>query len=106
MFSNAHYVGYVEDGESVEAIMKKFEELERIQQEFSSKVEIKEEEEKVQPEEKNFTQEQLEEVFKRTSSFTVKSATIDTTFVDDLDALDLWQVEYHKNDTNEIYEEE
>jgi hypothetical protein len=96
----------VEDGESVEAIMKKFEELERIQQEFSSKVEIKEEEEKVQPEEKNFTQEQLEEVFKRTSSFTVKSATIDTTFVDDLDALDLWQVEYHKNDTNEIYEEE
>jgi hypothetical protein len=107
LFSNAHYVGYVEDGESVEAIMKKFEELERIQQEFSSKVEIKEEEEeKVQPEEKNFTLEQLEEVFKRTSSFTVKSATIDTTFVDDLDALDLWQVEHHKNGTNELYEEE
>ncbi|CAO3610880.1 unnamed protein product [Mucor hiemalis] len=32
--SNAHYVGYVEDEESVEAIMKKFEELERIKKNF------------------------------------------------------------------------
>ncbi|KAI8883413.1 hypothetical protein K501DRAFT_219299, partial [Backusella circina FSU 941] len=113
--SNAHYVGYVEDEESVEAIMKKFEELERIQQEFSTKVDIKEDdvvEEEMEEEiavdevENKFTQEQLEEVFKRTSSFTVKSATIDTSFVDDLDALDLWQVEYHDNDTNEFYEED
>ncbi|CAO3646133.1 unnamed protein product [Cunninghamella blakesleeana] len=36
MASNIHYVGYVEDEESVEAIMKKFEELDRIQKEFSA----------------------------------------------------------------------
>ncbi|KAJ2295102.1 hypothetical protein IWW55_005554, partial [Coemansia sp. RSA 2706] len=35
--SNQYYVGYVEDDESVDAIMKKFEELERIEKEFSAK---------------------------------------------------------------------
>ncbi|KAJ2707608.1 hypothetical protein FB645_000585 [Coemansia sp. IMI 203386] len=35
--SNHYYVGYVEDDESVDAIMKKFEELERIEKEFSAK---------------------------------------------------------------------
>lgn len=34
--SAAWYVGYAEDGESVEAIMKKFEELERMQQELAA----------------------------------------------------------------------
>src|SRR5436305_1762284 len=34
--SNIHYVGYVEDEESVEAIVKKFEELERIEHEFAA----------------------------------------------------------------------
>ncbi|KAI8374007.1 hypothetical protein EDC96DRAFT_10343 [Choanephora cucurbitarum] len=111
--SNAHYVGYVEDGESVEAIMKKFEELERIQKEFSSlKVEQPAEEETPDTQDtvmepvSEFTQEQLEEVFKRTSAFTVKSATIDTSHVMDLDALDLWQIEYNDNSTNEIVEED
>lgn len=128
--SNAHYVGYVEDGESVEAIMKKFEELERIQQEFSSlhvqpngeasssgsnipaevepKVEDEEMTEVGTPDlvKAQFTQEQLEEVFKRTSAFTVRSATIDTSTIEDMDALDLWQVEYKDGSTSEFYEEE
>ena len=33
--SEAWYVGYTEDSESVEAIMKKFEELDKLQQEVS-----------------------------------------------------------------------
>lgn len=113
--------------------MKKFEELERIQEEFSSlQVQNKEEpgnstSENIDENKENinqnedeemtdvltnedkkaqFTQEQLEEVFKRTSAFTVKSATIDTSLVEDMDALDLWQVEYKENSTSEFYEEE
>lgn len=111
--------------------MKKFEELERIQQEFSTlNVENKEqasgsshanpeenkenidlnEDEEMSEASSNvkaqFTQEQLEEVFKRTSAFTVRSATIDTSLVEDMDALDLWQVEYKENNTSEFYEEE
>ncbi|KAG2195237.1 hypothetical protein INT47_007966 [Mucor saturninus] len=131
--SNAHYVGYVEDGESVAAIMKKFEELERIQQEFSS-LHVQpvaegtstssegENKENIQGEDQDeamtdvsstpdhiksqFTQEQLEEVFKRTSAFTVRSATIDTSTIQDMDALDLWQVEYRDGSTSETYEED
>ncbi|KAI8971127.1 hypothetical protein BDB01DRAFT_854975 [Pilobolus umbonatus] len=115
--SNAHYVGYVEDEESVEAIMKKFEELERIQQEFSS-LQVKSKEETVDvvmsdiiddghliPKD-HFTEEQLEEVFKRTSAFTVKSATIDTSAIEDMDALDLWEIEYKDSSTTEFYEED
>ncbi|EIE92517.1 hypothetical protein G6F46_009701 [Rhizopus delemar] len=99
--SSAHYVGYVEDGESVEAIMKKFEELERIEKEFSA-LQMDTVEEEIAT--NNLTEEQLEEVFKRTSAFTVKSATIDTDTIEDLDALDLWEIEYKDGDTNEFYE--
>lgn len=101
--SSAHYVGYVEDGESVEAIMKKFEELERIEKEFSA-LQMDTVEEEIAT--NNLTEEQLEEVFKRTSAFTVKSATIDTDTIEDLDALDLWEIEYKDGDTNEFYEPE
>lgn len=119
-YSNAHYVGYVEDEESVEAIMKKFEELERIQKEFSG-LQVKATEEPEQDKENvdaemidaieskedlGLTQEQLEEVFKRTSAFTVKSATIDMDQIEDLDALELWQIEYKDGSTAEFYEEE
>lgn len=133
--SNAHYVGYVEDEESVEAIMKKFEELERIQQEFSTlnmqpptsseeaggssskAMESEDNKENIQHEDEEMsefmsdikpqmTQEQLEEVFKRTSAFTVKSASLDTDSIEDLDALDLWQVEQQDSSTTEFYEEE
>lgn len=113
--------------------MKKFEELERIQEEFSS-LQVKNNEETSTADNENMdenkgdvnqnedeemtdafanekikaqlTQEQLEEVFKRTSAFTVKSANIDTSLVEDMDALDLWQVEYKENSTSEFYEEE
>lgn len=135
-FSNAHYVGYVEDEESVDAIMKKFEELERIQNEFSSlKVDtpsagessgsndiskrntrsIASEKEDTtmleapldnSTESSGLTQEQLEEVFKRTSAFTVQSATIDTSQIENMDALEVWQVEFKENNTDEFFEEE
>ncbi|KAI9226676.1 MAG: hypothetical protein DHS80DRAFT_32484 [Piptocephalis tieghemiana] len=104
--SAAHYVGYVEDEESVEAIMRKFEELERIQQELSLNKEdtpmipaekstlVEGGEDKASGEGTNppiaqenegdvpsgggkqaeLTEEQLEEVFRRTSSFTLLSA--------------------------------
>ncbi|EPB84207.1 hypothetical protein HMPREF1544_08999 [Mucor circinelloides 1006PhL] len=114
--SNAHYVGYVEDNESVEAIMKKFEELERIQQEFTSSHQQASETPLEQLEEHGrdqdtliddpLTQEQLEEVFRRTSAFTVKSASLDPNYVVDMDALDLLQVEYRNNNTNEFIEED
>ncbi|KAI9485429.1 MAG: hypothetical protein EXX96DRAFT_533779 [Benjaminiella poitrasii] len=112
--SNAHYVGYVEDEESVEAIMKKFEELERIQKEFST-LQVNNEstvDQDVQMTEiaeepvdnAQLTEEQLEEVFKRTSAFTVKTVTIDTGDFEDLDALELWQIEYKDGSTTEFYE--
>ncbi|CAG8785036.1 4855_t:CDS:2, partial [Dentiscutata erythropus] len=105
---NALYVGYVEDDESIEAIMKKFEELERIREEmgitkqnesnseFDSPVNLQETE--------GLTQEQLEEVFRRTSSFTVKSATFAPN-LDEVDDLDFWRIEMEDGNTAE-YEEE
>ena len=85
--SSAHYVGYVEDDETPEAIMKKFEALERVQQAMTQ-----------QPpaggdggaaggaaggeaDVKQLTEEQLQEVFKPTSVFTVKSATAGPEFL-------------------------
>ncbi|KAI8144119.1 hypothetical protein BJV82DRAFT_608353 [Fennellomyces sp. T-0311] len=117
--SNVHYVGYVEDEESVEAIMKKFEELERIQNEITSSPAPEEEtnKENISMADDNsdnspapggqqpLTEEQLQEVFKRTSAFTVKSAMMDT-HEEDMDALELWQVEFHENNTDEIFEED
>ncbi|SAL95162.1 hypothetical protein [Absidia glauca] len=133
--SNTHYVGYVEDEESVDAIMKKFEELDRIQREFQSMA--------VEPQSNNattetstslvsdatsnqtsdqqtgtsmakdggdqqqgMTEEQLEEVFKRTSSFTVKSAMMDIVAAEDMDAMELWQVDFQDANTDVAFEEE
>ncbi|RKP38181.1 hypothetical protein BJ085DRAFT_15323 [Dimargaris cristalligena] len=101
-FSNAHYVGYVEDDESVDAIMKKFEELERIQQQFASqatKSNLGSSSTNAPP---PLTQEQLEEVFRQTSSFTVKTATID---IDDYDESEWWKAEMEDADTTEYIEE-
>ncbi|ORY93520.1 hypothetical protein BCR43DRAFT_497075 [Syncephalastrum racemosum] len=119
--SNVHYVGYVEDEESVEAIMKKFEELERIQKEVNESpvrnaVDNKENitddtdspmsgKDSTPVESQPLTEEQLQEVFKRTSAFTVKSATMEST-VDDMDALELWQIEFRENNTDELFEED
>lgn len=110
--------------------MKKFEELERIQREFSSNQEGSERinshadspqiqlDQQQQHDEDYFaelneldednqlTQEQLEEVFRRTSAFTVKSASLDPEHIVDMDALDLLQAEYCNNNTTEFIEEE
>lgn len=105
--SNALYVGYVEDDESIEAIMKKFEELERIREEMGIKKhnESNSEFDPVNLQEtEGLTQEQLEEVFRRTSSFTVKSATFAPNF-DEVDDLDFWRIELEDGNTAE-YEEE
>ncbi|KAI8338457.1 hypothetical protein BC941DRAFT_469566 [Chlamydoabsidia padenii] len=134
--SNVHYVGYVEDEESVDAIMKKFEELERIQQEFSSMAVAKKEESSkstntgeatastsgdttqssdqqgtktdntIDDNNEGMTEEQLEEIFKRTSAFTVKSAMMDLVAADELDALELWQVDFKDANTDVAFEED
>ena len=79
--SASHYVGYVEDDESVDAIMKKFEELERIQRQsrpslssaLPSDADHAMQENTVDGPISNngLTDEQLEEVFKHTSAFTI-----------------------------------
>ncbi|KAJ2725202.1 hypothetical protein GGI07_001464 [Coemansia sp. Benny D115] len=141
--SNQYYVGYVEDDESVDAIMKKFEELERIEKEFSAKKksvaeasgssipgtpgstangpvgdgaamaesttvkqEISDEalaaslQEMADSEsgengqdESNMTMELLEEVFKRTSAFTVRGAMLDSFDLEAMDDIELWEAE-------------
>ena len=77
--SSTHYVGYVEDDETPEAIMKKFEALERVQQAQagggSGGGEGGGEAGPSAPTaDAGLTEEQLLEVFKQTSVFTVKSA--------------------------------
>ncbi|KAJ9072119.1 hypothetical protein DSO57_1030510 [Entomophthora muscae] len=97
--SSSHYVGYVEDGESITAIMKKFEELERLKEEAAQGIVAKSDEDSdgvfglnhmldeprkpvknstPKPTNKELTQEQLEELFIRTSCFTLESADAQT----------------------------
>ncbi|KAJ1960594.1 hypothetical protein GGI12_003718 [Dipsacomyces acuminosporus] len=140
--SNQYYVGYVEDDESVDAIMKKFEELERIEKEFSAKKKAIAEAsgssipgtpaptnsgnlgdaESVAEGSENgantagsapsgaiadtdggdqisgmndegMSAELLEEVFKRTSAFTVKGAMLDEIDLEVMDDIELWEAE-------------
>jgi D-Tyr-tRNAtyr deacylase len=56
--SSAWYVGYTEDTESVESIMRKFEELEKMKQDLPQEDTV-------------LNQSQLEYLFVRTSAFTV-----------------------------------
>ncbi|KAJ2162590.1 hypothetical protein GGF46_000593 [Coemansia sp. RSA 552] len=131
--SNQYYVGYVEDDESVDAIMKKFEELERIEREFSAKKGAAEgpasaaapadpsgpassaaatpaetsdaaadqvsaaqaaiDAASAQAAENNMSAELLEEVFKRTSAFTVRGAMMDELDLEVMDDIELWQAE-------------
>ncbi|KAK9761102.1 hypothetical protein K7432_014236 [Basidiobolus ranarum] len=125
--SAAHYVGYVEDNESVEAIMKKFEELEKIQTEIAkskahqtvNEVETVDVSSDIAsgasevvvtdlPEtkiEQGLTEEQLEEVFKQTSVFTVKSVGTNED-IDAVDDLEIWRMEMVNGDTAEFEEED
>ncbi|KAJ1813019.1 hypothetical protein LPJ56_000389 [Coemansia sp. RSA 2599] len=138
--SNHYYVGYVEDDESVDAIMKKFEELERIEKEFSAKkktvaeasgssipgtpgsaangaVESSNQQSdaadadtagatalqgldtddsvaKASEQQGSFmSTELLEEVFKRTSAFTVRGAMMDDFDLEVMDDIELWEAE-------------
>lgn len=112
--------------------MKKFEELDRIQREFQSmaveppptstttEVSTSPASDN-QPsgqqsgtsmaieggdQQQGMTEEQLEEVFKRTSSFTVKSAMMDIVAAEDMDAMELWQVDFQDANTDVAFEEE
>ncbi|PIA19247.1 hypothetical protein COEREDRAFT_37216, partial [Coemansia reversa NRRL 1564] len=110
--SNQYYVGYVEDDESVDAIMKKFEELERIEKEFSAKKKSAaddsstEHKSKEQPIESGMSLELLEEVFKRTSAFTVRGAMMDDFDLEVMDDIELWEAEAADNVLAEWEEEE
>lgn len=91
--SAVHYVGYVEDDETPEMIMSKFQELENIQSK-SSAVVLEEEEEgqekrldKERQEPAQLTDEQLLEVFKQTSMFNVKTALQDNAMLAGIDEI-------------------
>jgi len=70
--SAVHYVGYVEEDETPEMIMAKFQELEEIQRQASEKEKQQEDEQYDASQE--LTDDQLLQVFKQTSMFNVKTA--------------------------------
>jgi hypothetical protein len=109
--------------------MKKFEELDRIQKEFSAisvnstpnnatenkenevesngtPAEMEEVEKKSEASSQGLTEAQLQEIFKRTSAFTIRSAMMDSNDMDELNDVEIWQLQYHDGLTDEIYEEE
>ncbi|KAJ2799635.1 hypothetical protein H4R21_003482 [Coemansia helicoidea] len=150
--SNQYYVGYVEDDESVDAIMKKFEELERIEKEFSAKkgaategagapaasasTEVSSASQadgapagdatasggdgsgsgdgaaasqraaQAAGGESGMSAELLEEVFKRTSAFTVRGAMMDDFDLEAMDDIELWEAEASDGVLAEWEEEE
>ncbi|KAG0050861.1 hypothetical protein BGZ83_004335 [Gryganskiella cystojenkinii] len=154
--NNAHYVGYVEENESIEAIMKKFEELARMEEEFAKSSAAStsataaataaavssssasapsplttdgatpmegttdtgsvltdhdgelilgvEKVKQTGQESQGFTDEQLQEIFRRTSGFTVRSMLRDTP--EDIYEEDLWQANIADEDYLYDFEEE
>ena len=77
-------MGYVEDDETPEAIMKKFEALERVQQAVTQQQAAGGDGGAAGGDDVadgKLTEEQLQEVFKQTSVFTVKSATAGPEFM-------------------------
>ncbi|KAI9203741.1 uncharacterized protein BJ171DRAFT_568837 [Polychytrium aggregatum] len=128
--SSAWYVGYAEDNESVEAIMKKFEELDRLQMEVQREQQtqlqvqptqkkprskrktptevVSEHPSSSQPRESAaqeiepiLSQQQLEELFKRTSVFSLQSALTSNPFEDE----EVWLQNHPQDDTNSVEEE-
>lgn len=95
--SAVHYVGYVEDDETPEMIMAKFAELEKIKQtREEAKATTAEEgaetteatvEEGEDPRDQDLSDEQLLEVFKQTSMFSVKTALQDNEMLMSIDEL-------------------
>jgi N6-adenosine-specific RNA methylase IME4 len=97
--SAMHYVGYVEEDETPEQIMAKFEQLEKIQREVAEAKRAALEEDggegsgdrdtAVNPDDadlEDFDQALLEKVFARTSKFSLKRALADDLYGDDEDA--------------------
>ena len=95
--SMSHYVGYVEEGETVDMIMKKFQKLEEVKQQFREQQQQEGESvdmdggaSKTSGSNNNngeeLTTEQLEEIFQKTSNFTVQSA-VKANEMDDLAAM-------------------
>lgn len=95
--SAVHYVGYVEDDETPEMIMSKFQELEEIQ-----KQEPKELEEKMETHkdgDHQLTDDQLLQVFKQTSMFNVKTALQNNAMLAGIDdVLELTNERYGQED--------
>jgi hypothetical protein len=85
--SASYYVGYVEDGESVEMIMKKFDALEKIEKSVAPN----------QTEDTNLSENQLIELFKETSTFSVnmiRNEPLEGAFLDTLE--DTFSAEYYE----------
>lgn len=75
--SAVHYVGYVEEDETPEMIMAKFQELEEIQRQASEREkqqEVEQEQGQEYDASQQLTDDQLLQVFKQTSMFNVKTA--------------------------------
>ncbi len=106
------YLGYVEDGETVDMIMKKFEKLDEIKQQISAESKEETEENADNSESKRsaegagapsgdqaLSEDALLKVFQQTSNFTVKSAVkaqhadYDHDFGYDLDAAEGWDMD-------------
>eukprot|EP01135_Chromosphaera_perkinsii_P003794 Nk52_evm40s255 gene=Nk52_evmTU40s255 len=97
--SASHYVGYVYDEESIESIMKKFEEVDKLKEAVTTPAKGETGAGSAMGEEgssttagdkKDLSEAQLEEIFKRTSMFSMKSIADSGAHVD-LD--DVWEDE-------------
>ncbi|KAK9822723.1 hypothetical protein WJX74_000236 [Apatococcus lobatus] len=125
--SAVHYVGYVEEDETPEMIMKKFEELERVMATStaerpseagpssasgdllnldSSEPGLEELAADQEAEERTLTEAQLMEVFKQTSIFNVKTALAGNEVLVGSEANQLDDVDQHALDDAELSDEE
>lgn len=106
--SSSLYLGYVEDDESVDAIMKKFECLEEYQKKKKictgengeATEEVKTEENK----EEDLSTKDLEEIFKMTSSFTVEALDDEDLYTDEINSdTDNYDVNEESSESDEEF---
>lgn len=97
--SAVHYVGYVEDDETPEMIMSKFQELEEIQRREEKSKELEENGETNKDGDHQLTDDQLLQVFKQTSMFNVKTALQNNAMLAGIDdVLELTHERYGEDD--------
>jgi len=108
--SSSLYLGYVEDEETIESIMKKFEEMEKLKKEIAEQKEKEKEKNNDGNNDENnksnngdedleFTEEQYEELFKRTASFTPETLDADIAHMEDWEFYDpFFDEDYEEND--------